>query len=107
MGSYRPIREPFRLRHALIPAVCLVIMVYFAYHGVQGRHGLISWLGLSHEIEGLEADLARVTATRERLESHVALLRPESLDPDLLDERARGILGLANRDELTIFRDPD
>ena len=42
---------------------------------------------------------------RRDLERDVALLRPESLDPDLLDERARAALGFAHPDELTIFVD--
>ena len=99
--------EPFRLRHALIPVACFIIMVYFAYHAVQGRHGLMAWLALTDERARLETELAGMRETRARLEQRVALLRPESLDPDLLDEHARGILGLAHRDELTIFRNPD
>ncbi len=41
---------------------------------------------------------------RERLERDVSLLRPESLDPDMLDERARAILNLANKDDLVMLK---
>jgi hypothetical protein len=34
----------------------------------------------------------------------VALLRPESLDPDMLDERARAILNLAHQDDLIMMK---
>jgi len=34
----------------------------------------------------------------------VSLLRPESLDPDMLDERARAILNLANQDDLVMLK---
>ena len=34
----------------------------------------------------------------------VALLRPESLDPDMLDERARAILNLAHQDDLIMLK---
>jgi cell division protein FtsB len=37
------------------------------------------------------------------LELAVSLLRVESLDPDMLDERARHILGLAHPDEFIIL----
>jgi len=109
METYGLIRtgEPFRLRHALIPFACLIIMAYFAYHAVQGRHGFMAWLELNKEIAQLEGEQTRLSETRLRLERRVALLRPESLDPDLLDERARALLGLSHRDELTIFRAPD
>ncbi len=39
-----------------------------------------------------------------RLERDVALLRPESLDPDMLDERARAILNLAHQDDLIMLK---
>lgn len=98
-------REPLRLRHALIPLVCLVVIGYFAYHAVYGRHGFISWLSLQNEVETLERQLAEVRATREQLDQQVSLLRPESIDPDLLDERARATLGFANPNDIVIFRD--
>ena len=41
---------------------------------------------------------------RGRLERDVALLRPESLDPDMLDERARAILNLAHPDDLVMMK---
>lgn len=98
-------REPLRLRHALIPLVCLIVISYFAYHAVYGRHGFIAWLSLQNRVDTLEQQLAGVRATHEQLNRQVALLRPESLDPDLLDERARATLGLANPNDIVIFRD--
>jgi cell division protein FtsB len=42
-------------------------------------------------------------AERLRLENKVALLRPESIDPDLLDELARGKLELARPTDVVAF----
>lgn len=98
-------REPLRLRHALIPLVCLIVLSYFAYHAVYGRHGFIAWLSLQNSVDTLERQLAEVRATHRRLDQQVSLLRPESLDPDLLDERARATLGLANPNDIVIFRE--
>ena len=108
MDSYAVIRtsEPLRLRQALIPFVCIIVLGYFAYHAVYGRHGFISWLDIQNRIDMLEHQLAEVEGKREQLDRQVALLRPESLDPDLLDERARAALGYANPDEVVIFLDP-
>jgi cell division protein FtsB len=41
---------------------------------------------------------------KDRLERDVALLRPESLDPDMLDERARAILNLAHSNDLIMLK---
>ncbi|MBL8631153.1 MAG: septum formation initiator family protein [Rhodospirillaceae bacterium] len=68
-------------------------MVYFGYHAVQGDRGLIAWWNLRFEIERANATLAEVSAEKKALEHRVALLRSESLDPDMLEERARVMLG--------------
>jgi cell division protein FtsB len=52
----------------------------------------------------LEGELAGLKEVRERLERDVSLLRPESLDPDMLDERARAILNLAHSDDLIMLK---
>jgi len=39
------------------------------------------------------------------LEHRVSLLRPESVDPDMLEEQARSRLGLTDRDEVVILKD--
>lgn len=43
-------------------------------------------------------------AERQELERRVALLRPESLDPDMIDERARASLNVVQPQELAILR---
>ena len=98
-------REPMRIRHVLIPLVCIVVLGYFAYHAVYGRHGFIAWLSLQNTVDTLEQQLAELKTTHRTLDQQVMLLRPESLDPDLLDERARATLGLAGTNEIVIFRD--
>jgi len=95
--------EPLRLRQALIPFVCIIVLGYFAYHAVYGRHGFIAWLDIQNRIDTLQHQLAEVEGKRIQLDRQVALLRPESLDPDLLDERARAALGDGGANDVTIF----
>ena len=40
------------------------------------------------------------------MERHVALMRPESLDRDMIDERAREALNMADAKDIVIFLDP-
>ncbi len=105
MGSPELIRtsEPLRLRQALIPIACIVVLGYFAYHAVYGRHGFIAWLDIQNRIDTLQHQLSEVETKRGQLDRQVALLRPESLDPDLLDERARAALGYGGANEVVIF----
>ncbi len=79
---------------------------YFAYHAVEGDRGLRSWMKLRQEIATARITEAELAAERGAMERRVALLRPESLDPDMLEERARAVLNLAHPDERVIFLDP-
>lgn len=42
-------------------------------------------------------------AHRSQLEAHVVKLRPSSIDPDLLEERARYVLGYVHPDESVLL----
>lgn len=92
-----------RFRQAVFPTVSICVAAYFGYHLVQGDYGLVSWLRMSHEIEQTKAELARVSAEREVLERRVSLLRPESLDLDMIEERARVTLGFAAENDVVIL----
>ena len=81
------------LRQVLGPIMGAAIMAYFAFHAVQGDRGLIAWWNLRFELERAQAELAAVTEEKQELEARVTLLRPESLDRDMLEERARIMLG--------------
>jgi cell division protein FtsB len=93
-------------RHIAPPVIGAAVFAYFAYHAVQGERGLLTWLRLSQQIREAEATYAGVAEERARLEHRVALLSPGSLDPDMLEERARAMLNLAHSDDLVIFLEP-
>jgi cell division protein FtsB len=95
-----------KLRNIVIPVACLGVMVYFAYHAVHGDHGLYSSWRLQTRVETLRVERDELVAVREDLEHKVGLMRPESIDPDMLDEQARATLNLAHPNDITIFRDP-
>ncbi len=78
-------------------------VVYFAYHTVQGDRGLLAWWRLRHEISEAQLTLARVKGQRDALERRAGLLRPDSLDPDMLEERARVMLHVGRDDEAVIL----
>ena len=75
----------------------------FARLKQEKMRGLIAYMQYAMEVKRVEAELALIRAERERLERKVALLHPDHVDPDMLDERLRLILGLAHPDELIVF----
>ncbi len=91
-----------KARQVLGPLVLATILAYFGYHAVQGDRGLIAWWNLRYEIEKTDFELAEVTAAKRTLEHRVALLRPESLDRDMLEERARLMLGAIGPDDIIV-----
>jgi cell division protein FtsB len=93
-----------RFKAFIFPLLALSAGGYFGYHLQNGDHGLKSRADLQRRVDVLEGELAGLTEVRERIERDVALLEPESLDPDMLDERARAILNLAHADDLVMMK---
>lgn len=93
-----------RFTAIIFPVLALGAAGYFGYHLQIGDHGLKARADLEGRKAVLEGELAGLHEVRQRLERDVSLLRPESLDPDMLDERARAILNLAHPDDLIMLK---
>ena len=92
-----------RAHHIVGPVAGITLFGYFAYHVVQGDRGLIAWLKLSQQVETAQLQYDETVAKRAEFAHRVRLLQPQSLDPDLLEERARVVLGLAHPDDIIIM----
>jgi cell division protein FtsB len=92
-----------RARVLIAPVLGLAAAGYFAYHLVEGDRGLLAWLRLNHELRVAQDDLAAVDGDRMALDHRVADMRPDHVDPDLLDEEVRRTLDLARPDEIVII----
>ncbi|MEM6904772.1 MAG: septum formation initiator family protein [Pseudomonadota bacterium] len=88
-----------RLTLPTLSVAVVMALATLGYHGMLGRAQLLE---AEAEAAVIEADLARLEAERERLANLVARLGPGHLDLDLLDERARRVLGHIRADELII-----
>jgi cell division protein FtsB len=88
----------------LLYSVTAAGIAYFAFHGWNGDHGLQAKRGFEIEMARLYQELDQVRAERAAMEKKVALLRPQSLDPDMLDERARDLLNWAHPNDLVMFK---
>jgi cell division protein FtsB len=100
-----------RLR-SVLTALCLYVAValligYFWANAYTGNHGLRAKLNLDLQIAQLTVEEAALKAERTTWERRVTLLKSESLDPDMLDERARALLDYAApRDLMLKFKRP-
>jgi len=96
-----------RLGTALIPCFGFLIIVYFVYHTLHGDRGFFSYVQLKSELATAEQKLDVVQKKRETLEHRVALMHPDRLDADMLEEQIRRNLGYANPQDIIIFKDDD
>ncbi|MFN4310644.1 MAG: FtsB family cell division protein [Ferrovibrio sp.] len=88
---------------AVIPVICFAAIGYFAYHAMEGEHGINAYTRLTLQIQDTRIALAEVTTERKTLERRVALLRAEGLDVDMLDEQGRRVLGMVRPGDLVIL----
>lgn len=92
-----------RLKSAVMPLATVLTLAYFGYHAIEGDHGMKAWLHLNAEKAKLAAEAAEAHARREAIENKVALLKPDNLDPDLLSERVRELLGFTHENEVILY----
>jgi cell division protein FtsB len=86
------------------PALVAGWIAWLGWSAVAGAAGLQALSRLNAEIEVEKAGLAEILARRERLELRADLLSPKSLDPDIVDERIRSVLGYAREGDIVIPR---
>ncbi len=89
-------------RKAALPAACLAVIGYFAFHAVAGNTGVIAWRGYRAQHAAVAAEAAKVAAEKAALARQVALLDPHHVDRDMADELVRRDLGVVRPDEVIL-----
>lgn len=95
--------RPSRTRRFVLPAVTAVFLGYFAYHAFHGEYGIVGRQRLESRMSQLQVELDRISGERQSLENRVKLMRPGSLDQDMVDERAREQLNMVTPNEVVIL----
>lgn len=87
---------PDRMKPYFPSAILLLLIAYLGVQALTGERGLLS----GHERDAMlvrrEAQLAGIMEQRRDLEVRVRYLRTDSLSRDLLEERARAVLGFSD-----------
>lgn len=87
-----------------LPTLCLLAAVlYLGVQALTGERGLLGAAERDALLDRREAQLAALTEQRRDLEVRVRYLRSESLSRDLLEERARAVLGFADPRDYVIL----
>ncbi len=101
MGLFYDIR--LRVRHMIGPLIGICSIAYFGFHVVHGERGLLTYWRLKQVIAETQPLLEEAQLQRQLLENRVGLLRPDNLDPDMLEERARVMLNFGYANDIVIL----
>ncbi len=91
---------------AVVSIVLGAGILYLGAHAVTGRQGLVAYVDLQSQERTLESRVTALDDEHATLEARAARLRPETLDLDYLDERARITLAAGDTEELVFALDP-
>ncbi|MEO5365355.1 MAG: septum formation initiator family protein [Magnetococcus sp. WYHC-3] len=90
-------------RQNLLTLIGVCLCVYFSYHAVLGNRSLIKSYALEKQIETMSLEKVSVMEEQESLQKKVAMMRPGSVDRDMLEEQVRQRLGYRGADELVVL----
>ncbi len=79
----------FHRYDVLVCLGCVAMLASFAWYAQLGPRGYAYRAGLEKDIAALQVEQAALTVEKLGLERQVLLMRPESVDRDMLEELAR------------------
>ena len=83
---------------------CALVIAYFGVNAYTGNRGLRAQQYLDQQYASLSQELDQLKAQRASWQHKVKLLKSESIDPDMLDERARDLLDYGDPRDLVLIQ---
>ena len=87
----------------MMTIIGVMLCFYFSYHTIFGHRSILTLHNLNSQIENAVAYSDNLQKQRHNLERKVVSMRPDSINPDMVEERARTILGYKRADEIHIL----
>ena len=84
--------------------VLILLGLYFTFAAVQGEYGVFRRAEIDAQARELQAELDALNVEVAHMQNLTRRLSDNYLDLDLLDERARDVLGMVRSDEIVITR---
>lgn len=92
----------FRRFDLLVGFACVALLGSFAWYALQGPRGYVYRSALQQQLQVLQQENIALLANKSTLEKRVRLMRPENLDPDMLEELARKELKMLHPNEIVV-----
>ena len=100
------LKRPTIWRSLLVTALLLAFQGYLGFNVIGGQFGIESQKQMRVDIEDLKAQSATLQAEIDSYQHKASLFDPANLDPDIVSERARALLQMAQPEDLIIMTDP-
>ena len=101
MGWFQDIKE--RMTKTCFWVLFFLLGLYFTFNAILGERGLRKLVYLQKEVAHARNIADHYRRNKETLDQQVKLLSSESLDLDMLDERARTVLNFVGEGEFVIL----
>ena len=100
------LRRPSIWRGLLVTAGLLAFQGYLGWSAIGGNFGTESQKLMKADIVDLKVQSAALQAEIDAYRHKVDLFDPKQLDPDILTERARALLSMAQVGDMVVMVDP-
>lgn len=100
------LKRPAFWRHVAVALGLVAFQGYLGYSVVTGQFGIESQDALEVEIDQLNAKSGALQAEIDSYRHRIDLFQTTRLDPDLVSERARALLSMAQADDIVVMVDP-
>lgn len=100
------LKRPALWRSLLVTGLLIAFQGYLGFNVIGGQFGIQSQKQMRADIEDLKAQSATLQAEIDAYRHKASLFDSASLDPDILTEKARALLQMAQPDDLVVMTDP-
>jgi len=100
------LRRPSLWRQLLVTAVLVAFQGYLGWSALVGNYGIEGRKAMLADIDTLKVQSGGLGAAIEAYRHKVSLFAPKSLDPDILTEKARAMLSMAQVGDMVVMIDP-
>lgn len=83
--------------------IIILTFIYFSFYAIKGDRGFVRYIQLTEEVSDARLISKKYAAEKAEWEEKVKLLSSDSLDLDMLDERARVVLNMVGPKEFVIL----
>ena len=95
------------MRRSFVFDICvftglIAVIGYFSWAGFMGPRSYVHEAQMAKQVAAIKTELKAIQDKRLVQDRRVGLLRPATIDPDMLDEMARSQLGFAYKSDLII-----